>query len=154
PAMPAERAGIRAGDIVRKIDGKEVKRRTQLQEAIKAHQVGDRVELLIDRGGAELTITAMLGSHSQFQDGRRAEIQNTLGGKLSDRRLGFPRVIQHESVLKPTECAGPVVDLDGKTAAINIARAGRIESYALPSAVVRETIAKLLDKAPPLADAQ
>jgi serine protease Do len=154
PAMPAERAGIQAGDIVRRVDGKEVKRRTELQEAIRAHQVGDRIELVIERAGAELTITAMLGSYSQFQDGKRAEIQNTLGGKLSDRRLGFPLVIQHDSVLKPADCGGPIVDLDGKAIGINIARAGRIESYALPSAIVRETVARLIDAKTAAADAK
>ena len=52
--------------------------------------------------------------------------------------------IQHDSVLRPIDCGGPVVDVDGKVVGLNIARAGRVESYALPSSLVRETVDKLL----------
>jgi serine protease Do len=55
--------------------------------------------------------------------------------------------------LKPSDCGGPVVDLDGRTIGINIARAGRVESYAIPAAAVRSMIADLesgkLAPAPP-----
>jgi serine protease Do len=47
-------------------------------------------------------------------------------------------------VLRPIDCGGPVVDVDGKVVGLNIARAGRVESYALPSSLVRETVDKLL----------
>ena len=33
----------------------------------------------------------------------------------------------------------------GKAVGLNIARAGRVESYALPAALVRESVAKLLE---------
>ena len=74
-----------------------------------------------------------------------AEFQNSLGGPLSERRAGFPLAIQHDSVLQPTDCGGPIVDLDGKAVGLNIARAGRVESYALPAAIVRESVDKLLE---------
>jgi serine protease Do len=64
---------------------------------------------------------------------------------LSERRGGFSLAIQHDSVLKPADCGGPIVDLDGKAVGLNIARAGRVESYALPAAVVRASVAKLLE---------
>ena len=48
-------------------------------------------------------------------------------------------ILQHDSVLKPSECGGPLVDLDGKVVGINIARAGRTETYAIPSEVVQVT---------------
>ena len=34
------------------------------------------------------------------------------------------------------DCGGPLVDLDGAAVGLNIARAGRTESYALPADVV------------------
>ena len=52
--------------------------------------------------------------------------------------------IQHDSVLNPGDCGGPLVDLEGKAIGLNIARAGRVESYALPAGIVRETVEKLL----------
>src|SRR5262249_11927645 len=40
-------------------------------------------------------------------------------------------------------CGGPLVDLDGKTVGINIARAGRTETYAIPSEEVQALLADL-----------
>ena len=146
---PAEKAGLLAKDIITKINGKEVKGRKQLVETIHAYQPGETIELVVQRGDAELTIKVTLMSLSQiFQNDRgmldRAEFQNSLGGALSDRRAGFPSVIQHDTVLRPSECGGPIVDLDGKVVGINIARAGRVESYALPAAVVKSVLADLM----------
>ena len=43
----------------------------------------------------------------------------------------------------PKDCGGPVVDLDGRCIGINIARALRVATYALPASVAKETIEKL-----------
>jgi serine protease Do len=67
-----------------------------------------------------------------------------MGGDLSERRSGFPAVLQHDSVLGPEECGGPVIDLAGRAIGINIARAGRTESYAIPDDVLRPLIDELL----------
>ena len=65
-----------------------------------------------------------------------------MGTKLSMRRGGFPTILQHDSGVRPEDCGGPLVDLDGKAIGINIARAGRTETYAIPS----DDIEKLLPK--------
>ena len=62
---------------------------------------------------------------------------------VTRRRGGFPAILQHDGVIKPTDCGGPLVDLDGKVVGINIARAGRVESYALPSEDVQALITDL-----------
>jgi serine protease Do len=141
---PAEKAGLKDGDVIRKINGKEIKGRQHAQETIRSYQPGDKVELVVERGGGEQTFQAVLGNLNILLAGERAEFQNSLGGPLSERRSGFPLAIQHDSVLRPTECGGPIVDLDGKAVGLNIARAGRVESYALPASVVRETVERLL----------
>jgi serine protease Do len=102
------------------------------------------VTLVIEREGKEQSAYVTLGSWAQLTHGDRAEFQNSLGGPLSDRRANFPLAIQHDTVLKPSECGGPIVDLDGKAVGLNIARAGRVESYALPASIVRETVDRLL----------
>ena len=51
--------------------------------------------------------------------------------------------MQHDAVLSPQDCGGPLVDLDGKVVGINIARAGRVETYALPSKLARSVLASL-----------
>jgi serine protease Do len=142
----AEKAGLQAGDVILRVNGNETPDRVKLVETIRSYQPGETVDLLIRRKGEELTKTATLGSLAKiFGEDTRAEFQNSLGGQLSERRYGFPTVIQHDSVLKPQECGGPIVDLDGKAIGINIARAGRVESFALPASTVREAVKKMLD---------
>jgi serine protease Do len=142
--LPAEKAGLKDGDIIRQVDGEEIKGRTHLQQTIKSRQPGDKVSLVIERDRKPITVEATLGSMTDLVRDERAEFQNALGGELSDRRTGFPMAIQHDSVLRPSECGGPVVGIDGKAVGLNIARAGRVESYALPASVVKETVDKLL----------
>jgi putative serine protease PepD len=57
---PAQRAGLRAGDVVVAIDGQAVQDFSELGARIRAHKPGDRVELRIVRGGNETTVTATL----------------------------------------------------------------------------------------------
>ena len=66
----------------------------------------------------------------------RGDRMNALGSELSRKRTGFPVILQHDTIIKPKDCGGPLVDLDGKTVGINIARAGRTESYAIPTEAV------------------
>lgn len=144
PKSAAEKAGLLAKDIITKVNGKEVKGRQKLVETIGGFQPGEKVDLVVKRGDAELDIAITLGSRAALMHGERAEFQNSLGGPLSDRRAGFPSVIQHDTVLRPSECGGPLVDLDGKAVGINIARAGRVESYALPVSAVKSVLADLM----------
>jgi S1-C subfamily serine protease len=51
--------------------------------------------------------------------------------------------VQHDTVLKPNQCGGPIVGLQGKTLGLNIARAGRVASYAVPSDVVMGLLSDL-----------
>lgn len=147
PGLAADRAGLKAGDVILQVDGVETKGRQNLQQAIRAHQPGEKVTLVIERDGKQQTLDVTLGSMNDFIRDERAEFQNSLGGALSERRTGFPLAIQHDSVLKPSECGGPVVDLDGNVVGVNIARAGRVETYALPALLVRQTVDRLLDTA-------
>ncbi len=145
----AEKAGLLAKDVITKINGKEVKGRKQLVDTIHGYQPGETVELIVQRGTEELNVRVTLMSLSQIAHNDRgqpdrAEFQNSLGGALSDRRAGFPLAIQHDTVLRPSECGGPLVDLDGKVIGINIARAGRVESYAIPAATVKSILADLI----------
>jgi serine protease Do len=50
-------------------------------------------------------------------------------------------------VLAPAECGGPLVGLDGRAVGLNIARAGRVASYALPAADVLDAVAEMRSRA-------
>ncbi len=148
---PAKGAGILPGDIIRKVNDKVLEGSKDLMATISKHQPGDKVTLLIERDSAELTIDVVLGSRMQIlvrefggEGLDRADFQNHLGGELSERRAGFPSALQHDTVLKPQECGGPIVDLSGKVVGINIARAGRVESFALPASLVQKLLPDLM----------
>lgn len=145
PESAAEEAGVKEGDLIRRVSGKSTPTRERLKEIVAAFNPGDEVELSIERAGKSQTIKATLGGTFPGMIGR-SEFQNSLGGKLSVRRFGFPLALQHDSVLRPTDCGGPVVDVDGNVVGFNISRAGRTESYALPVSEVQDVIARLMSQ--------
>jgi putative serine protease PepD len=59
---PADSAGLKAGDIVTKIDGVAVDNADDLTAKISAHQPGDKVTLTVTRSGATKTIDVTLGT--------------------------------------------------------------------------------------------
>ncbi|MFI2371003.1 trypsin-like peptidase domain-containing protein [Streptomyces sp. NPDC018833] len=59
---PADKAGIRPGDVITKVDGQRVHSGEELIVKIRAHRPGDRLELTLTRGGDERTVTLTLGS--------------------------------------------------------------------------------------------
>ena len=61
-----------------------------------------------------------------------------MSGKVSVRRTGFKRVIQHEVSLGPLDMGGPLFDLEGRLIGINIAKANRVEFFAIPISDIRE----------------
>jgi serine protease Do len=140
PNSGAAKAGLKVNDQILAIAGKPVADQESFMNIIASFKPGEVIELKIKRGDQELELKATLGKRPP----NRADVQNSLGSTLSERRAGFPVILQHDSVLKPTDCGGPLVDLDGKVVGINIARAGRVESYAVPSEVIVPLLADLM----------
>jgi len=60
----------------------------------------------------------------------------------------FELALQHDTVLQNWQCGGPLVDLDGRAVGLNIARAGRVASYALPAELVRSIYDNLRARIP------
>lgn len=143
PESGAEEAGILVNDVVQAVNGEAVKNREELIGRVKQFSAGDRVLVKIKRGEESILVGAVLKYASQVDPDDRKEFQNSLGGRLSDRRGGFSDVLQHDTVLQPQFCGGPIVDLEGKVVGINICRAGRVESYALTSVAVRDLLAAM-----------
>jgi serine protease Do len=143
PESAAEEAGVEEHDRIVRVSGKSTPTREKLREIVGAFNPGDEVDLVVERDGKSLNLKATLGGTFPGMMGR-SEFQNSLGGKLSVRRFGFPLAFQHDTVLRPSDCGGPVVDVDGRLVGFNIARAGRTESYALPVSAVQEVIGELM----------
>jgi hypothetical protein len=58
---PAEKAGLRAGDIILRIGDHEVGDIYSFTDALRAHRAGDTVPVLVLRDGSEVTLSATLG---------------------------------------------------------------------------------------------
>lgn len=142
PGGAAEKAGLKKGDVVRRVDGKAVADFTALRELLNDYRPGQRVTLGVRRKGEDLDIPATLAG-PPAGSANRGDIQNTMGGALSNRRGGFERVLQTDMVMDPKNCGGCVVDLDGRVIGVCIARAGRVETYVLPGEVVRPLLVDL-----------
>jgi serine protease Do/serine protease DegQ len=60
PRSSAERAGIRAGDLVTAVGGHPIRSASQLRNRIGLGRVGDTVELTIERGGRSQVVSARI----------------------------------------------------------------------------------------------
>ncbi len=130
PKSPAQRAGIKVNDIVYEAAGRKIASHEDLIGTIQRFKAKDKVLLKIRRDDMDVEAEVTLDPAPKQLLGNP---QERMGSELSIRRGGFPAILQHDSVLRPKECGGPLVDLDGKAVGINISRAGRTETYAIPS---------------------
>ncbi len=136
----AEQAGIKVGDTIVAVGGKAVHNGVELREEVGSFRPGDVVVLSVKRAKSavaeELTVTLGVGLEEQAEEPSPMSLEALLGGKVSTRASDFTAVFQHDTVIRPVDCGGPLVDLSGKAIGINIARAGRTETYALPADLV------------------
>jgi len=80
PDSPAERAGIRAGDVIVRVEKSPVETSADLVGYLRGKEEGERVDVLIQRGGAEEVVRVTLGPAPG-----RSEKE-----KKPDRRLPMP----------------------------------------------------------------
>lgn len=143
PNSGAQLAGLEAGDVVLKVNQLEIATGQQLVRTLGRYRPGDTLELQIKRKeddvSCQVTLTHPFGDFLS-----RIAFQNQMGGELSFRRDNFESVYQTDAVIAPENCGGPVVDLDGNAVGINIARAGRTDTYVLPADLIQESIQEYL----------
>ncbi len=142
PESAAEKAGLKNGDQIIRVDGEEVHSADQLIEKLSGMPPNKKVTLVVERKDKQLELEATLG-----RSPGRLPHDEWGGGPFSDRRWGFAVVIPHDLAIAPTDCGGPLVDIDGRCLGVNIARALRVTSYALPSSLVQETVEKIRARA-------
>jgi membrane protease YdiL (CAAX protease family) len=67
PDSGAEKAGIAPGDVITELDGEPVSGFAQLSEAVRRHQIGDRVAVGINRKGERLKLEVVLSKRPQTE---------------------------------------------------------------------------------------
>jgi len=50
---PADKAGLKRGDVILKVDGQKITSTTEVQSIVRSHKVGDSLEFIVLRNGAE-----------------------------------------------------------------------------------------------------
>jgi putative serine protease PepD len=64
---PADKAGIKVGDVITAIDGSSTQGADAVIAAIRSHQPGQKVTVTVTRGGSSKTVTATLTTESSSQ---------------------------------------------------------------------------------------
>ena len=82
---PAEKAGIRTGDVITSVNGQPVKSNSELRNAIGLLRVGDKVEVGLLRDGKPLRVTATISDTSASTLGPAESIHPAFeGATLAD----------------------------------------------------------------------
>ncbi len=62
PGSPAAKAGLRAGDVIRKINGQPVKKAEDIQQAVEGSQVGSNIQIEVRRNQQDVALTVQPGA--------------------------------------------------------------------------------------------
>ena len=146
PGLGAEKAGLKPGDLILAVNSSTVTNRDQVVETLRELRAGQTVKLRVQRDEEQFDAEVQRGLPGAGQVGRGFYPQHRLdrlGGEVSRRAQGFELAIEHDTVLPPWLCGGPLVDLEGKAIGLNIARAGRVTTYALSSKLVKQVFERL-----------
>ena len=130
-------AGLKKGDVIIAINGKKVTNFEEISAALKTHKPGTVIKLTYSRKDVEKTVDVTL------QPGPLTR-NDQMSGAFSDRRDGFPRVMQTDIIGDKSIVGGPLIDLEGRCVGMNIARANRAESFAIPVEDLKSLAAKLM----------
>ncbi len=85
PGSPADRAGLRQGDVIVAVDGRPVRSASELRNAVGLLRVGSKVTLEIVRQGRRRTLRAVLAEPEQTDAGRASEhLAGAIVGTVED----------------------------------------------------------------------
>ncbi len=85
---PAEKAGIKVGDIITAVSSTKVDAEHSLSDLIQARKPGEKVDLAITRGAQTLTLTVELGA--SVQDSTKAYLGVRYTPLIPGGRFRFP----------------------------------------------------------------
>jgi len=143
--MSAEKAGLKPGDLIAAVNGTPVTNRAQVVEILRDFREGQTITVRVRRAAQEFdaALKMLAPPPGEAGAGFYPRDPGNMGAEVSRRAQGFERAIEHDTVLQPWLCGGPLVNLDGQAIGLNIARASRVTTYALPAALVQRIFADL-----------
>jgi S1-C subfamily serine protease len=136
---------MKKGDILTAIADKPVKEIEALGKMLSEMKSGTDVKVTLLREGKKTELDVKLSARGDLF--REVSRNDQMSGDFSNRRSGFPRVIQHDILGASLTMGGPVLDLEGRAVGMNIARANRAETFAIPVEELRELAGGMVKQA-------
>ncbi len=130
PGRGADKAGIKAGDVIVSVNGQEVNPDQNLSSIVANQSIGAKVPIVLIRNGQRMTVTAVVGerppedelnSFAQSQDDEDfSEQQQQAPGKAAEQSLGIAAIPLTPGIIRqlgiPTDTRGIVITaVDGST---------------------------------------
>ena len=140
----AGEAGIKSGDVILEMGGRPVSSMEDLKELLGSKEPGDVIQVRLKRGEEDLEVKVELKRRESVFEEKKTR-NDAMSGRFSKRRSDFPRVLQTDLPLSVRSVGGPLLDLEGRCVGMNIARANRCETYAIPARELQEIVATLTD---------
>jgi S1-C subfamily serine protease len=141
PNGPAARAGLQKKDQILFLDNLAFQKSAELSKHIRSLEPSAKVQLTYRRGQDERTVEITLGDRAKLPKSIASTDPGTiLGTEVSEQRSDYPMIFQHDQPLNPQDCGSVLVDLHGEVVGVNIARVGRVDTYAIPA----DFVARLL----------
>ncbi len=139
----AKEAGLQKGDVILSIEGKKVRKIEDIAAALKDKKAGTLVKVTFRRDKEEKAIDVRLAVKGEMY-AEQVNRNDQMSGDFSPRRSGFPRVMQTDLLGNRSVQGGPLLDLEGRCLGMNIARANRAESFAIPVEDLKEIAGRLM----------
>ena len=133
---------MKSGDVIVKAGDAEVRSPVDLIRKVSGRKPGEEVVIKFLRGdkAQETTVTLRSRAELNVSDQERMSHTARMGTRISQQRSGYPSALTHDMPVEPEACGTPLVNLEGEVVGVNIARAGRTKTYAIPGAVLLKLI--------------
>ena len=129
PGKGAEKAGIKAGDVIVSVAGQEVSPDQNLSSIVASQEIGARVPIVLIRNGQRQTVTAVVGerpsedelnSFAQSQDDDDFSQQDQNPGKAAEQSLGISAIPLTPTIIRQLGIAADtrgivITGVDGST---------------------------------------
>ncbi|WP_338286631.1 trypsin-like peptidase domain-containing protein [Luteolibacter sp. LG18] len=139
---PATKAGLQGKDRLVSFNGTAFKTPAEVSAFVRTLKPQDKMQIAYQRDGEEHAAEVVLAERPRpTKEENPAKAMTSIGTKTSEVSEGFPLIFQDDLQLTPQDCGSAVMDLHGNFVGINIARAGRVDSYAIPARTIGELLA-------------
>ncbi|HEX5657379.1 MAG TPA: Do family serine endopeptidase [Polyangiales bacterium] len=107
PNGPAAKGGVRSGDIVLDINGREVKEDKDLQRAILTYPVGEKLAITVLRDGQQQKLSVVTAARPDHREAKNGFPTGKRGNRAAPAATGVELVPVTPEIARRIEYAGP-----------------------------------------------